>query len=316
MFVLTDCCDQLAHLVACDHHRCKVSTSTLPNDIQAAWGVLSDSSLTSRHEGPSVGSLSLMIAVNHAPASQFTSLLNALKDGKCLPNGLVSLALAGRRFKGQRDRAWAAVRGNIHLCVYYRPMIDVRDLGIGLTVLPTLAVVEAIRRATSGAVQPGIKWVNDVLVQHRKVCGVLTGTQVRETTIEHVVFGIGVNVAKAPRVAPTPFVPVAGCLCDSPGAEELKWTDVLLPLLEEIDRMFQELVTTGPRRLIEAYHEHSLVIGQRVQVWAEGVTDLGNEHPIAEGVVTDIDDDLALRIEGVPEPVRSGRLALVQDGSG
>ncbi len=74
--------------------------------------------------------------------------------------------------------------------------------------LPVVALVDAVRAVTGGALRPGIKWVNDVLVDGRKIGGVLTSTQTQGDRVSAVLLGIGLNVATAPPVPPTPFVPL------------------------------------------------------------------------------------------------------------
>ena len=59
--------------------------------------------------------------------------------------------------------------------------------------LASLAVVHSIEAVTG--LKPQIKWPNDVLINGKKVCGILTETQVREERVIYAIVGIGINVS-------------------------------------------------------------------------------------------------------------------------
>jgi biotin-[acetyl-CoA-carboxylase] ligase BirA-like protein len=282
------------------------AAASLPETTRNLWAALSDRC----DLWVSAGAETPVAVIGQAPRSQFAALLDALKEGYALPDGAAALALRGHQFKGQRERAWSALEGNLHLCVYYRPGVDVGRVGAALTAVPAVAVVQTIRELYGESVDAGIKWVNDVLVHGRKVSGVLTGTQARDRTIEHVVFGVGINVAATPVLEPTPFVPEAGCLRDLTGRQGVGLWDVLVPLLRRIDEGYRHLLENGPVAALDAYRSYSCVLGRRVRVWDASTDTLSDAEPIASGVVEAIELDLSLRIAGCAEPVSSGRLAL------
>lgn len=245
-----------------------------------------------------------LIIVDAAADSQFEQL-RALGDTLEALTPLACIALTGRKFRGLRDRSWEALRGNIHLCVALAPSADARRLGTGLSMLPAVATVDAVIAATRGRVRPVIKWVNDVLYEGRKIAGVLTATRVQGSTVSTAVLGVGLNLARAPSLTSTVFVPEAGCLHRH--APDITPGALLQSLLRELARRYEGLIRGGPGELLEAYRRHAAVVGRRVQIWEEGS---GPPAPPAhEGVVTGIDPDLSLRLDGVAEPVTRGRLA-------
>lgn len=254
---------------------------------------------------------SLLIAVAEAPDSQFDVLRRLLAGGLALPGPVACIAVEGRRFHGRHGREWIAAAGNLHLSV----ALDARDLPArhcaSVTMLPVVAVVDAIVHASGGALKPGIKWINDVLLAGRKVAGVLTATQVSGERLTGVVLGIGVNVATTPQVVPTPFVRAVGSLAEA-GAR-LTPADLLTAILESLAQRFEELHAEGPRALHEAYRRASVVIGREVLVFEDSRSGDASRAPVcARGVVRDIRPDLSLEIEGCTEPVSDGRLVLVE----
>ena len=301
MRILSDCPQALAAL-STDWKT--VRAGELPAGERAAWTALSPAP---RLAACTVsGPAPVLVAIGCAEGSQFTAMLAALDAGVALPDGLACLGLEGRGFRGQRERAWQALRGNLHLCVHYRVRAAAARVGPGLTALPAVAAAAAIRRATAGALAPRIKWVNDLLVDDQKVGGVLTATRAGCSTIDHVVYGIGINVAVAPPISPAPPAPAPGRL-----GRNLHWSDVLAPLLDELDRGRRTLLADGSAALVDAYRADSAVLGRTVRVWPEDAVSLVETAAAVEGRVAAIDDNLALHIEGVPTPIRSGRLALL-----
>jgi biotin-[acetyl-CoA-carboxylase] ligase BirA-like protein len=251
----------------------------------------------------------LLLAVKQAPESQFDRLRRLLADGLVLPGPVACFALEGQRFHGHHGRAWVAAAGNLHLSV----ALDTNGLpaseSAALTMLPAVAVADAIVRLGGGTLAPGIKWVNDVLLDGRKVAGVLTATQVSGRRIDAAVLGIGVNVARAPDVAPTPFVPAVGSLAGT-GATLI---DVLGAVLVALGERFETLLGRGGGPIHDAYRRASVVIGREVVVQADTRDDspLGS-RPLAQGVVRDIARDLSLLLDGRSAPVSQGRLILVE----
>ncbi len=252
-----------------------------------------------------------LVIIGEAPRSQLDALQQALGAGLDLDGPVACLALTGRRFRGQRGRAWAVVPGNLFLTVALAPDAPVRRLVPGLTMLPALAVADAIRTASGDALAPGIKWVNDVLLDGRKVAGVLTTTHVQGETVRAAVLGIGVNVAAEPAIEPTPFVPAAGSLAGA-GLETDLW-ELLPHVLDALAARAAALLAGGSEALLPDYREASVVVGRRVHLWDEAAApdDAGAwPAPLASGRVVAIEPDLSLRLEGLPEPIAKGRLAL------
>jgi biotin-(acetyl-CoA carboxylase) ligase len=178
--------------------------------------------------------------------------------------------------------------------------------------LPVVALVDAIRAVTG--LRPGIKWVNDVLVDGRKVGGVLTASQTQGDRVSAVLLGIGLNVAAAPTVARTPFAPSVGSLAET-GARTT-WDEAAAAVLAALGRRLAVLVAEGPAELIEAYREASVVVGREVCIFpdpVEGDSPPAPWSPRRRGIVRAIGSDLSLLLEGVETPVTSGRLAFAED---
>lgn len=94
--------------------------------------------------------------------------------------------------KGRRGRNWESPSGTgIWMSIILRPNIHPRNASM-LTLVMALSVCQAIEEVTS--LRPQIKWPNDILLNNKKVCGILTEMSAEMTSVNHIVVGVGVNV--------------------------------------------------------------------------------------------------------------------------
>jgi len=251
----------------------------------------------------------IMVLIDHSESSQFDSALDLLKRQIELPDRLVCLALTGSRFRGQRHRPWTALRGNLHLTAHYRLQLPAHEIQAALTMIPAIVSAESIAMVSENRITPGIKWVNDVLVDGRKVSGVLTATHVSGNLVDRVVFGIGINVAAAPEIEPTPFVPSAGCLIESDPSLAAALPKLFDTVVSLLDQAVADLRSGRHAVLFDRYRSRAAFLGEDVRIWPEGTEDWRNVSPIYKGRVKALHPDLSLRLEGSEAIIRSGRLA-------
>jgi BirA family biotin operon repressor/biotin-[acetyl-CoA-carboxylase] ligase len=102
------------------------------------------------------------------------------------------VVLAGRQTagRGRQGRPWVSEAGNLFMSVLVRPA----DASSWLGVLPLAAGVAVCDAARAAGVDARLKWPNDVLVDGRKLAGILAEAQSSGGGVEAVVVGIGVNV--------------------------------------------------------------------------------------------------------------------------
>ena len=247
--------------------------------------------------------------VSKATVSQYDVLRRVILEKKELPGHVVCLALSGDEFHGQHGRIWAARAGNLHLSVGLCCDLDAQDIGMALTMLPAVAVMDALLRLDGqvrGLSELGIKWVNDILVGGRKLGGVLSSVRSQNGRIKSAVLGIGLNVELAPEVPPTPFTPGVTSLRDHLRLPQDGLTTVLTHLLKALADRFEELERVGPGPLLRDYRSFSLVLGRECEIWPDEPADV----PARRGRVTAIGGDLALTLSDGPDPVTTGRLVL------
>ena len=153
---------------------------------------------------------------------------------------------------------------------------------VSLTTRAAVAVCRAIRALTGLA--PGIKWVNDLYLNDKKICGILA-----EAREQGVVIGIGVNIGKA--AFPEELEGIAASL----QLPELDRNVLAARITEELFR---------PGDYMEDYRAWSIVLGKPVTYWENGAE--------KSGIAREIDDlgGLLVETESGMEVLRSGEISL------
>lgn len=171
--------------------------------------------------------------------------------------------------RGRRGRTWSAAPGEALLASWVaRPSLPVDRWSL-LPLFAGVAVAEAVRARTS--VEAVLKWPNDVLVDERKLAGIL----VEAEPPAFAVVGVGLNVSQTTFDAELNATSLA-----LSSAVRLDRADLLAAILERVDGA-----------TLERYRELCVTIGRRVRV----ITDDGD----VEGIATEVDERGALVVEGV-----------------
>lgn len=220
------------------------------------------------------------------------------------PEGTAVLAETQTAGRGRAGRTWITPRGAaIALSIILRPQKapDPQRLPAQVThiaLLGGLAVLEGIRRTT--ALDPRLKWPNDVLVRGKKVAGVLAEAGFSGEALEYAVLGMGVNVNAGPppelrlEYEATSLAAEHGSLLDR---------EVLTQaILSTLDQRYPQI---GTPDLAAAWSQNLAMRGEQVQV-------TGGAETLA-GVLESVRDDgaLVLRLaDGTARTIVSGDVRL------
>ncbi len=110
------------------------------------------------------------------------------------PEGAVVVADAQTAGRGRAGRAWYSPPGQaIYLSLLLRPSLPARRLS-WLTMIGALAVLDALDALGVPPSRAGLKWANDVLLDGRKVAGILVEAALTADRLDYAVLGIGFNV--------------------------------------------------------------------------------------------------------------------------
>ena len=194
-------------------------------------------------------------------------------------DGAVVIADEQTGGKGRMNRAWISpARSSILCSIIFYPSISTSSV-FRLTMLASIAVVRAVKRICGLAAQ--IKWPNDVYIDGKKTCGILTEFLADHDSVCYVVVGIGINVNLDTALHPE-IKDVATCLKEAKG-REVSRLKVLKTLLEEIDTLYRDFKQTGGQYLRKEWESHSMVLNREVKIIS------GNE--VACGTAKGINED-------------------------
>lgn len=188
--------------------------------------------------------------------------------------GMVIVAEEQTAGRGRIKRRWLSPRGGIALSIILYPPLDYLS---SLIMVASLAVAGSIERVTGLKAQ--IKWPNDVLVNGKKVCGILVESDVRGNKVDYAVIGIGINVnlklSEFPQIAP-----MATSLSQELG-RDVSRREIVRSLLTEAERLYMAL--SEGDSVFKQWRERLVTLGQEVQVSSAEATYKG----IAESVARD-----------------------------
>jgi len=217
------------------------------------------------------------------------------------PHGAVVIADTQERGRGRHGRAWSSPPGeSLALSVVLRPRV-------APTALPPIALVaglaarSAVARRLSAPV--AVKWPNDLLLDERghlrKLAGVLVEGAIAGMRVDHVVVGIGINVAR------TEFPPELAHLATSlarAGATDLDRGSLALEVLDALD---EELAawTLAPETIGSRLRPHDAILGRAVLLE-------GDVRGIADGI--DPDGRLRVRVDDELRRAHAGEVRLAR----
>ena len=215
------------------------------------------------------------------------------------PEGSIFIAESQTAGRGRGDHKWeSAPSEGIHLSVVLRPPLRAQD-ALALSLSAGLAVQDAVAQVTR--LHADIRWPNDLLLNGRKFCGILTEMSSESALVRHAVLGIGVNVnqdhfsGELGQTA-TSLRMVRGARVDR--------RDLLVALLQSLDREYAFLLEAAQGARLERLFARfesasSYARGKRVQVDEDG-----GYQGVTDGL--DASGFLRIRAEGGIRTVRNG----------
>lgn len=183
-----------------------------------------------------------------------TNLLakQAGEEGK--PHGTLFVADEQTAGRGRRGRSWQSPPGtNIYFTILLRPRITPEQASM-LTLVMAHSVAAAIYRLTH--MEVGIKWPNDVLLDGKKVCGILTEMSLEREYIHYVVCGVGINVA--PQDFPEEIREHATSVETAYG-QPISKGELLQYVMEELERDYDAFVAAGDLSVLQESYNRLLV---------------------------------------------------------
>jgi len=179
------------------------------------------------------------------------------------PHGTVIVAEQQTAGRGRLRRPWlSSPHCGIYMSILLRAPLPVRDAPQS-TLVAALSLVKVLREHYQ--LRAAVKWPNDVLIQDKKVAGILTEMQSDQEFTRFLVIGIGINVSHTKDELQAPFrypaTSVAMELDDRVSRREL-----LLGFLHEFEQDFERFLASGFSAIVPALEDASATLGRNVIV--------------------------------------------------
>ena len=220
-------------------------------------------------------------------------------------HGSTVIALQQTAGKGRLGRSFFSPKEGVYLSIIVKPDFDL-SRSVLVTVATAAAVAEAIDAVCGQQERAMIKWVNDVYLEGKKVCGILTeGIMDFESgQIDHLVIGIGVNTNL--EGFPEDLLRVAGAVEGDYSRSALA--------AEIITRVLDYVGDIDARKFMDSYRDRSLLIGRQIRVFKEVYrADPEKDLTGIPATVLGIDEDGGLQViyaDGSRETLTTGEVTV------
>jgi BirA family transcriptional regulator, biotin operon repressor / biotin---[acetyl-CoA-carboxylase] ligase len=188
--------------------------------------------------------------------------------------------------RGRLLRSWYSPKGTgIWMSIILRPQLPPQRAP-QFTLIAAVAVVQAIEEVCG--LSPEIKWPNDILLNGRKVTGILTELQAEADKINSIIIGIGMNVNQSAADFPEELKSLASSLALEK-EEKISRVKLIQKVMEKLELYYNLYMEKGFTPLKLLWESYAISIGR--QITARTIT--GSIHGKALG----INDDGVLMIE-------------------
>jgi BirA family biotin operon repressor/biotin-[acetyl-CoA-carboxylase] ligase len=192
-------------------------------------------------------------------------------------NGTVILAEVQTQGRGRLCRSWDSPPGGIWMSLVLKPQMPLAQV-FRLNMAASLAVSRSIQ-ALCG-LEAGIKWPNDLLIDERKICGILMDVSAEVDRLEYAVVGLGINANVDVSGFPAEWNSTS--LLQEMG-REVSRIELIQMILQEIEEAYEKM---GSKEIYEEWRRRSTTLGRQVRI-----TSLEGD---LTGEAVDLDEDGAL----------------------
>lgn len=217
------------------------------------------------------------------------------------PQGTVLIASQQTGGRGRMGRSFSSPAGaGLYLSVILRPNCNAEKL-MHLTCAAGVAACDAVEQ--SCGIRPGIKWINDLVLENKKLGGILTEMSVDPKTglVDFAVIGIGINCLQKARDFPQELQDIAISL--TAAGYQVDMAQLAANLICALYKMSEQL--QDPAATMAAYRRDCITLGREVTLLR------GEEKQY--GTALDVDDDGALAVrfpDGSVKSVNSGEVSV------
>ncbi|HAQ40466.1 MAG TPA: biotin--[acetyl-CoA-carboxylase] ligase [Clostridiales bacterium] len=241
---------------------------------------------------------------NQIPIAVYKTIGSTNTEAKLLAmqdagHGTVILSEEQTGGRGRMGRDfYSPAESGIYMSLILKPHLNIAD-SVLITTAAAVAVCLAVDKFTDQ--EPKIKWVNDIYIGNKKVCGILTEavTDIESGTVNNIIVGIGLNVKTVNF--PKELKETAGSVFNS---DEDSYVRNRLAA-EIINNILSMCKTPEDRSFLRTYKERSMILGERIRYSKNSIW--------YEGYAQDIDESGGLIVfhdDGHKEVLHSGEISV------
>ena len=216
-------------------------------------------------------------------------------------HGTIVIADEQTEGKGRSHRAWHSKKGKgIWMSFILRPAI-LPYLAPQLTLLTATVLAKVFDQYES--IKPQIKWPNDILINGKKLAGILTEMQAEQDSVLYVIIGMGININQVTEELPKDLQSKATSLKLETG-QNLDMLPIIQDIIETFEAKYTEFIDNGFNQVKQTWENYGFKLKERLQIKT------GNQ--LFEGIFLGIAEDgalLAKKENGTVEKIYSAEIA-------
>ena len=215
----------------------------------------SDNSLSKQGIATLLPDTKLKIDVQHTVTSTNDLLKQLAVNGE--EEGYALIAAEQTAGKGRFGRQFYSPDGSgVYISFLLRPKMRAED-SLFITTSAAVAVCRAIENITGGRISPHIKWVNDIYINHKKVCGILTEAAVsfESGMLDYAVLGIGINISNPDGDFPEEIKDIATSLFGDMEQDNIR-NRLAAEVLRQLERLMEDPLAAD---YLEEYKQRQLL---------------------------------------------------------
>ncbi len=177
-------------------------------------------------------------------------------------NGTVVISEKQTKAKGRSGKSWESPLGGVWLSIILNPNVDHSKIPL-ITLATGVAVAKTLENIC--VEDPEIKWPNDIMINGKKVCGILTEAVAKFNTIESVIIGVGIDANLDVEQFPEDLQEGTTTLKEVLGREGNE-NFLIKTFLEEFEKISEQFIHEGYEDILKEWRKRSYSIGKIVEV--------------------------------------------------
>jgi BirA family biotin operon repressor/biotin-[acetyl-CoA-carboxylase] ligase len=225
--------------------------------------------------------------------------------GAGAPEGTVIIADSQTKGKGRLQRIWHSPAGvNVYTSIILRPNFA-PFMATQIPIMTGVAVAEILEKYYIGKLS--LKWPNDVHLNGKKVCGILSQAKITQSHIDFIILGIGINVNISYEQFPADIRDIATSLTIE-GDRNFSRQELIISLYENLTKWYKNLKCNGFDEIKEKWLSMTPMIGCNIQVMFQ--------EQVIRGKALDMDENgslIILNSDGKKIKISAGDATIIKE---